>query len=511
MYIKSIANSCLLAIQIGNRMKNAIRIQIVFWSLICSIILNVNAQKKLDNIAESFGDAYFRFELRNSENTKTLSLKLTLTSNLTSYYDINIPIQGNLDTLLKIPTFKLTSAILKLDNIERYIFFSPNDTTKVFFKFGSNGNPDIQYKGPYKMIFSETKEIQNLFTSIFNEGTSSNDYIFEPNSYRDRALTSMKEKIAKIKNATLSTDSKISLCRTFEAVYARMFLLDPNNGMYIDNVNAGMDRERAKIKNRINLDYYTFLKDLDLNNKDYLLSNYYNELTKSLLADSVLNLPKTDLISSKDWMKTTTRILAPLLGYSHGYFYDILLANAYLDQIARGKLLSDRQSKDIVRYFSDKSFSDYLLYQNNINKIRITNDKGRVYDWSNLDKDNILSEIIQKYPSKTVVIDFWATWCAPCITAMDKIKPIKEKNADVVFVYITDFSSPRTLWNNHVKNIAGNHFYLSSKQMEELQKQMNFSSIPTYLIYNKKGELRNQMTGFPGVKRFEEVLRDTKK
>ncbi|MGE8424384.1 MAG: hypothetical protein ACN6PI_16230, partial [Sphingobacterium siyangense] len=108
-------------------MKNAIRIQIVFWSLICSIILNVNAQKKLDNIAESFGDAYFRFELRNSENTKTLSLKLTLTSNLTSYYDINIPIQGNLDTLLKIPTFKLTSAILKLDNIERYIFFSPND------------------------------------------------------------------------------------------------------------------------------------------------------------------------------------------------------------------------------------------------------------------------------------------------------------------------------------------------------------------------------------------------
>ena len=492
-------------------MKNAIRIQVILWSLICLVIVNVNAQNKLENIAESFGDSYFRFEVRDNANIKASSLKLTLTSNLTSYYDINIPIQGNLDTLLKIPSFKMTSAILKIDTIERYIFFFPNDTTKVSFRFDSNEGSDIQYKGPYETIFRETKAIQNLFTNLFNEGISSNTYVFEPNAYRDRTLISMKEKIDKIKNTTLSTDSKICLDRTFAAVYARMFLLDPNNGMYIDNVNAGMDKGRAKIKNRINLDYYTFLKDLDLNNKDYLLSNYYNELTKSLLVDSVLDLPKTDHISSKDWMKTAATILAPLLGYSKGYFYDIMLANAYLDQIARGKLLSDRQSKDIVEYFNDKSFSDYILYQNNINKIRITNDKGRVYDWSNLDKINILSEIIQKYPSKTVIIDFWATWCAPCITAMDKIKPIEEKNTDVVFVYITDMSSPRTLWNNQVKNIAGNHFYLSSKQMEELQKQMNFSSIPTYLIYNKNGELINQMTGFPGVKKIEEILRDIQK
>ncbi|QIH32237.1 thioredoxin family protein [Sphingobacterium sp. DR205] len=492
-------------------MKNAIRIQVILWSLICFVIVNVNAQNNLENIAESFGDSYFRFEVRDNANKKALSLKLTLTSNLTSYYDINIPIQGNLDTLLKIPSFKMTSAILKIDSIERYIFFFPNDTTKVIFKFDSNESSDIQYKGPYETIFRETKAIQNLFTNLFNGGISSNDYVFEPNAYRDRALISMKEKIDKIKNTTLSMDSKICLDRTFAAVYAKMFLLDPNNGMYIDNVDAGMDKERAKIKNRINLDYYTFLKDLDLNNKDYLLSNYYNELTKSLLADSVLDLPKTDQISSKDWMKTATTILAPLLGYSEGYFYNIMLANAYLDQIARGKLLSDRQSKDIVGYFNDKSFSDYLLYQNNINKIRITNDKGRVYDWSNLDKINILSEIIQKYPSKTVAIDFWATWCAPCLTAMDEIKPIKEKYTDVVFVYITDMSSSRTLWNNQVKNIAGDHFYLSSKQMEELQRQMNFSSIPTYLIYNTKGELMNQMTGFPGVKKFEEILRDTQK
>ncbi|MDM1295909.1 thioredoxin family protein [Sphingobacterium sp. N143] len=492
-------------------MKNIIRFQILLWALICTIIVNVNAQNKLSNNSESFGDSYFKLEVQGNTSKKALLFKLTLTSNLTSYYDINFSILGNADTLLKIPSFKLTSAILKTDNIERYIFLLPNDTTKVIFNFDSNISPYIQYYGPYEAIFRETKTLQSLFSSLFNENSSSNKYVFEPNAYRDRALSSMREKIDKINNTPLSMDSKISLHRTFAAVYTRMFLLDPNNGMYIDNVNAGMDKEKAKIKNKINLDYYTFLRELDLNNKDYLLSNYYNELTKSLLADSVLNLPVTDNISLKDWMKKTSAILHPLLGYSKGYFYNIMLANAYLDQIARSKLLSDEQSKDIIGYFKDKSFSDYLLYQNSINGLRIVNDTGRVYDWSNLKKGDVLSEIIKKYPDKTIVIDFWATWCAPCLTAMDKIKPIKEKYNNVVFVYITDVSSPRTLWNNQVKGIAGNHFYLSSLQMEKLQKKINFSSIPTYLIYNKNGELIDKLTGFPGSQKFEEILRNAEK
>ncbi len=491
-----------------NRMKNRTCLKILLCSLICAITIHVNAQNKLEKNGESFGESYLKLEIKGNTSKEPRFFKLTLTSNLTSYYDINIPILGNADTLLKIPSFKLTSAILKIDSIERYIFLLPHDSTQVIFNFKPSAPPDIQYNGPYKTIFRETKVIQNLFRSIFNDNHTSDKYVFEPNTYRDNALSSMREKIDKINNAPLAEDSKKSLQRTYATVYARMFLLDPNNGMYLDNVNAGMDKEKAKIKNKINLDYYTFLRDLDLNNKDYLLSNYYNELTKSLLADSVLNLPTTDHILLQDWMNRTVAILNPLLGYSRGYFYDIMLANAYLDQIARNKYLSDEQTKDIIGYFKDKSFSDYILYQNNINTLRIAQDTGRVYDWSRLDKGDLLSEIIKKYPAKSIVIDFWATWCGPCISAMDRIKPVKEKYKDVVFVYIADVSSPRTLWNNQVKSIAGYHYYLSSAQMERLQKQMNFSSIPTYLIYNKHGKLEDQLTGFPGVQKFEEILRN---
>ena len=42
----------------------------------------------------------------------------------------------------------------------------------------------------------------------------------------------------------------------------------------------------------------------------------------------------------------------------------------------------------------------------------------------------------QEYKGKLVLIDFWATWCGPCLQSIDRLKPIYEKYSDKGFEII---------------------------------------------------------------------------
>ncbi len=114
--------------------------------------------------------------------------------------------------------------------------------------------------------------------------------------------------------------------------------------------------------------------------------------------------------------------------------------------------------------------------------------------------DNVVDAIIAQYPGQAVFVDFWATWCGPCLMAMKTIEPLKPWMAEnnVARVYISLSSSNPAQWKEMVPGIGGNHYVLTKEEESAVVKRYQFNGVPSYQVYNTKGELTFQSTGYRG-------------
>ena len=114
--------------------------------------------------------------------------------------------------------------------------------------------------------------------------------------------------------------------------------------------------------------------------------------------------------------------------------------------------------------------------------------------------ENILQTILDNYKGKAVLIDMWETWCGPCRAGHKTMAPMKEqmKGQNVQFVYIASPSSPSTTWQKMIKDIDGDHYYLTEEQNHYILQHFESEGIPTYAIYDTKGHQTYKSIGFPG-------------
>jgi thiol-disulfide isomerase/thioredoxin len=105
---------------------------------------------------------------------------------------------------------------------------------------------------------------------------------------------------------------------------------------------------------------------------------------------------------------------------------------------------------------------------------------------------------------KTIVFDFWATWCGPCRAQhplMELVKRRFESNPNVSFVSV-NADEDRELVAPFLKDNQWN----SSVYFEDgLSRLLQITSIPTTIIVDRHGEIASRMNGF-NPDRFADLL-----
>lgn len=110
---------------------------------------------------------------------------------------------------------------------------------------------------------------------------------------------------------------------------------------------------------------------------------------------------------------------------------------------------------------------------------------------------------ISSLKGKTVVMDFWATWCAPCKIQHPMIEKLETKYAGKGVVFLSvDSDTDRSLVAPFVKemNWKGPIYFDAG-----ISHLLNVSSIPTVIVLDQNGRISSRMIGFIP-ERFEDML-----
>lgn len=148
--------------------------------------------------------------------------------------------------------------------------------------------------------------------------------------------------------------------------------------------------------------------------------------------------------------------------------------------------------KYLTRFKND--FNDTIMVQDLITRYNI---EFQIDDEITLEDINgnstSFSKAIASHRGKVIYVDFWASWCAPCIREMPESRTLQKEleGQDIVYLYISS-DRKSAQWKKAMEKhelSRGLHYRITNANTSKGLEDMQIMFIPRYMIYDTTGRL----------------------
>jgi thiol-disulfide isomerase/thioredoxin len=454
----------------------------------------------------SFGQVYISGVVTHAPDSATA--RITFYNNTIEWNQVEAgaeALDAHWHFALQIPWPKPGPASLTIAEQHTKLFLFPGDSIRLtvdYDKFDST----LHYNGP---VAAENNYMAADMLGNFEYQASAYMAFEDGNKYKLYV-----DSVEQLSNALWNAADTSAMRPAFRAYMRPELKYRFINPRYMFQV--GYDQVNKKFyKKEVPAGYFDFLKAIDLNDQAAADNGTY-----SLALRRYLSVMEDSLMK---WNDSLPR--EPQVAQRIRLFYN------YRKSMFRGKVLDHQLTNFMKEQLENNSASPALTdslvedyrhtcrnpaYVGIIDEIQARSNRvaaGQPAPEATLVDSTGKEVLLSSYKGEVVFIDFWATWCVPCLASLPKSHALAEEykgRTDVAFLFVNVNDTPER-WRNFLRKEkpSGENLYADEERSNRMRKEFNFDGIPHYVLLDKQGRFINSnVPGAEGAKPLiEEALK----